>query len=443
MNKYIAFTIFQLTWFIQVISRKMGHRLDGPGSYDGPGSHSGTGYIHTPPNINFAPASRTPGPPPAWLPTPSHFPYHAVEPPRYRHLDNRATNDTPSHAEQTPPITDPKSGSVDRYVEKFKDWNSGSGSFGPPESRELALTMQMPKSDFLNFKRALNIDDDENTMFPKFSFDASSSTLIIRCMPGPIHEKVVSTVAEGFNLARSSLPTRLRENVSIVGNQKFRTFQGAYRGSRKVPDTAVQVENVAGAPEVKFVLEVGHAGEYTRLVQDAKIWLQGTDTVSAVMLVKVQEDPAYQNPTSRHSDEEFDQLEFPPSHEIAHELFTLDGAQGPAWYKGLRWVGRITGFIEIWKRDPVSRLAIRTFGPSNHFGTNNCTYIYFHLSDFLDVSFEEDHHVPFDWGLFHRKLGTYIRELAVDRCGEVLEAREGRTDILDRNYQPSPTAGSA
>ncbi|CUS10108.1 unnamed protein product [Tuber aestivum] len=356
-------------------------------------------------------------------------------------MENRITDDASGPVELTPSTADPESVSLEECVRKFQNWWLGGESFGCPGGEEgLELRMQMPKSDFIRFSEILDVGDDEK--FPKISFNALTSTLIIQHMPTPIHEKVISTVSEGFNLARSSLPTPLRERIAIVYNENFRSFKRGYRGSRKVPDTMVQVENAAGTLEVKFILEVGYAETYDDLVRDARMWLERTDTVSTVMLVKMNEDPAYQNPTSRLTDKEFDTPEFPPSGEVSQEHFSLDEAHGPACYKGLRWVGKITGSIEIWKRHPTSHLAIRTFGPHNHLNAENTTYTYFHLSDFLDVSFEEDHHVGFDWGLFHRELGTYISELAVERAGEALEALEGRANMLDHAFQPSPAAGS-
>ncbi|KAG0137884.1 hypothetical protein HOY82DRAFT_575792 [Tuber indicum] len=344
---------------------------------------------------------RTPKPAPVQLPVPYNFLHRAVEPSPYRHMEKRITDDAPGPVQPTPSTGDPELVSVDEY-------RLGGESFGSPGGGEgLKLRMQMPKSDFIRFREILDVVDDEK--FPKISFNALTSALIIQHMSSPILEKAISTVAEGFNLARSSLPTQLRERIAIVYNQKFRSFKRGYKGSQKVPDTMVQVENAAGTLEIKFVLEVGYSETYDDLVRDARMWLEGTDTVSAVMLVKMNEDPAYQNPTSRLTDEEFDNLEFPPSEEVSQELFSLDDAHGPACYKGLRWVGKITGSIEIWKRHPTSHLVIRTLGPHNHY-------------------------VGFDWGLFHRKLGTYVRELAVERCG--------RANVLDRNFQPSPAASS-
>ncbi|CUS06962.1 unnamed protein product [Tuber aestivum] len=204
----------------------------------------------------------------------------------------------------------------------------------------------------------------------------------------------------------------------------------------------VELKNAAGTLEVKFILEVSYAEMYKDLVWDARMWLEETDIVSAVMLVKMNEDPVYQNPTSRLTNNEFDNLEFPPSEEVSQEHFSLDEVHGHTCYKGLHWVGKITSSTEIWKRHPTSQWAIRTFGPHNHLNTDNMTYSLFYLSDFMDVSFEEDHHIGFDWGLFHRELGTYIRQLAVERCGSALEAHEARANVLDCDFQPSPAAGS-
>ncbi|KAG0127184.1 hypothetical protein HOY82DRAFT_523576 [Tuber indicum] len=426
-------------WFIQVISGKIAHLLDEPRSFGGLGSYCASGYLPSPPNVYFVQASRTPRPAPCGLPAPNNFLHCAVEPSPYRHMENRITDDTPSPVEPTPPTGDPESVSIDGYIRKFNHWRLGGGSFGSPGGgEELALRMQMPNSDFINFREDLDVG---SARFPKNSFNALTSTLIVQHMPSPIHGKVISTVSEGFNLARSSLPTQLREWINIIYNQTFRSFKRGYRGSQKVPDTAVQVKNAAGTLEVKFVLEVGHAETYDDLVWDARMWLERTDTVSAVMLVKIHEDPAY-HPTSRLSDEEFDNIEFPPSEQVSQELFSLDDAHGPACFNDLRWVGRITGSIENWKHNPTSQLAIRMLGPHNYLNADDATYIYFYLCDFLDASSEENYSVGFDRGRFHRELGTFIRELAVNRCGQALEAREGRANVLDRNYQPSPAPGS-
>ncbi|CUS07900.1 unnamed protein product, partial [Tuber aestivum] len=98
--------------------------------------------------------------------------------------------------------------------------------------------------------------------------------------------------------------------------------------------------------------------------------------------------------------------------------------------------------IEIWKRHPTSHLIISRLGPHNYLNGDNTIYIYFFLCDFLDGFFEEDHHVGFDWGLLHSQLGTYIRQLAVEQYSKVLEAHEGRANVLDPDFQSSLTTSS-
>ena len=77
------------------------------------------------------------------------------------------------------------------------------------------------------------------------------------------------------------------------------------------------------------------------------------------MLAKLYEDPPYNGPTHDLTDEEFDALQLPQFEEIDQEIFAVDGQYGPATYKGLTWVGSISGFIEIWGLKGTSRSAYR------------------------------------------------------------------------------------
>ncbi|KAG0636578.1 hypothetical protein HOY80DRAFT_909090 [Tuber brumale] len=401
-----------------------------PLRHDGPLSHS----VY--PNIYFTPGRYSPRPTQWQLPTPSRFITPGLSVPHFRRdRIPKAKDITSINEEQVAPIGDPESAYTEECVRKFKEWHSGKGAFRSPESRENGLIMKITMPHFLDFKKALDIDDDEK--FPRYSYNALSSLLTIQCMSSPIHEKVVSTVSEGFNLARTSLPATLRRRIDIVGNQQFTDFEGAYDGFEKTPDTAVQITSATGTMEVKFVLEVGLTETYTMLVEDAKMWLEGREAASLVMIVKMEENPVYKCPTRNLSDDEFSQLGFPPRREIDVEAFTLAGPYGPAYYKELRWVGGVTGFIEIWKRDPISGLATPTPpGRINLFNMVNTSYIHFWLHDFIDISPDNDHHIPIDWGDYISNLGRYIKELAADRCRQTLRDREGRVSMLDGDYQP-------
>jgi len=60
----------------------------------------------------------------------------------------------------------------------------------------------------------------------------------------------------------------------------------------------------------------------------------------------------------------------------------------------------------------------------------------------MDVTDKDDQEIEFDWGRYQRKLGVYIKELAVDRYRRVMFAREGRDNVLDHDFYPSPSSVS-
>jgi len=195
--------------------------------------------------------------------------------------------------------------------------------------------------------------------FPLYTFNSASSTLTFRCFPSPIHAHVVSTILGGFHLASFALPANTKSKIRIIAPKRYTRFYGKYAGSEITSDIAVQVRNDMGDREVKFILEVGLSEPYEKLVQDAQLWLEGSKTVSVVMLVKLYEDPPYNCPTYDLTDEEFNALQFPPEEEINQQSFVVNDQYGPATYKGLIWVGRISGFIEKWGFEGTSRSACR------------------------------------------------------------------------------------
>ena len=173
-------------------------------------------------------------------------------------------------------------------------------------------------------------------------------------MPSPVHETIISTFAEGFFAAHRSLPNCYRHNLHAVTGEDFNKFKGCYRGSKKITDLAVKFRNNAGNLEHKFVLEVGFSESYDCLVQDAKLWIEGTSTVSVCLLVRVEEAPKYQCPTSNLSDAAFNALQLPPT--VTPSMFELPLHQyGPATYRGFCWTGEILGAqIEVWKKDALT-----------------------------------------------------------------------------------------
>ena len=176
----------------------------------------------------------------------------------------------------------------------------------------------------------------------------------------------MTLISTGFILARDVLPDDVQSKIDIVTGEKFDNFQGKYKGSEKVADLAVQVQNnlKKGVCDPKFILEVGLSESYEKLCDDAQLWLTGTKTIDIVMVIKLNEEPSYHTPIKDLSDDEYHQLQFPPQDSIDEELFLVDEDYGPATYKEFIWVGRITGFLEIWGHDAVSGLVKPLGNPS-------------------------------------------------------------------------------
>ena len=190
--------------------------------------------------------------------------------------------------------------------------------------------------------------------WPKYSYNASTSCLVVQCMPSPVHETIITTFAEAFYAARLSLPHDYQNKLDPVTGENFSDFQGSYDGSDQIPDFAIQIQDDAGNFSYKFVLEVGFSELHDSLLQSAKLWIEGTSTVSIVVLVDLEEAPKYQCPVSKLSDEEFNALQLPSR--VPPSMFELPlHHYGPAVYRGLHWTGEISrAQVEVWKKDVLT-----------------------------------------------------------------------------------------
>ena len=195
--------------------------------------------------------------------------------------------------------------------------------------------------------------------FPNYSYNSATSKLMIQCTPSPVHENLVSTIFSGFSSAVDALPLPIQSSISVVAGQGFTDFKGAYSFSSRIPDLAIKSTDNEGVTDIKFALEVGFLETYEELVEDARLWLEGTSTVLMVLIIKLEEDPSYKCPIRRLTDDDFARLMFPPMNEINREPFVFDGPYGPVSYQGFQWCGRITGYMEYWAPHAVTGLANR------------------------------------------------------------------------------------
>lgn len=76
-------------------------------------------------------------------------------------------------------------------------------------------------------------------------------------------------------------------------------------------DLAVKFRSHSGALEVKSVLEVGFSESHEQLAREARLWIDGTSTVSVCVLINLQENLRYRYPTSYLSNADVERLELP------------------------------------------------------------------------------------------------------------------------------------
>ncbi|KAH0542242.1 hypothetical protein FGG08_003364 [Glutinoglossum americanum] len=270
--------------------------------------------------------------------------------------------------------------------------------------------------------------------YPRFSYNSSISTLSIRLMPTSVYESITSTLIEGFTAAISTLPVPLRPMISAVPGQDFVGFGGRYRGSEKTPDLAVKFVNTEGGFEPKFILEAGFSESYDDLVRDAELWINGRNDVSAVLLVKFKETPNYQSPAPGLDSEGFEELGYPSAAEAKVSHFTFKNEYGPVVHDGLAWVGRVSAFLEVWKRDATTRLAVQDGGRIDLYSLTNPTQLGLRLSDFMTVGPENDRDITFNWKDYQRSLKEQIRDLAVYRYQKQRDPRLDNHN--DPDYHP-------
>ncbi|PUU84305.1 hypothetical protein B9Z19DRAFT_1070025 [Tuber borchii] len=342
-------------------------------------------------------------------------------------------------------VRTPRYLNTEECIHRFREWRSGRGGLNPPKNNEKGLILKVSVQNFKTFKKFLGIDDEnESGKFPTYTYNRALSTLTIQCSPSSIHEKAVTTISKGFTFAFGTLPVNTQDKIDTVTNEKYDNFKGKYAGSEKIADLAVQVENDTGVREAKFIVEIGLSESYQKLVQDAELWLKGTETVKIVMLVKLHENPPYRCPTHNRSDEEFDALKFPSKEDINEQCFSISGEYGPATYKDLVWVGEISGYIEFWGLDEISKLACVKGDRIDLLSAdkpNKTMDKYLSMSNFVP-GMHHPIHFNSHWAAYLRSLKHYIGQLAASRCRTTLKDRYGRTNTTDYEFMPPSPVNS-
>ena len=132
--------------------------------------------------------------------------------------------------------------------------------------------------------------------YPRLLYNAATSTLIIQCMPSPLHQSITSIINKKFIRSTSNLPKHLERQTYIsqeITNNKFSIEQAR---SKKRPDFSIKVRNANRKLKLKQVVEVGLSETYKQLVEDIRLWLEGHPDILMVILVKFYEALLYRCP---------------------------------------------------------------------------------------------------------------------------------------------------
>jgi hypothetical protein len=259
-------------------------------------------------------------------------------------------------------------------------------------------------------------------------------------MPSPIHQSITSVLNDGIMTSRAPLPANLRQRTRILWEEKFVSFGGRWSGSEKEPDLGIEVLNADDEWELKWVCEVGFSETYEQLKSDVRLWLEGGSQVSMVTIVRFCETPRYRCPLPIYNDETGEELDPREAAEIPSDYrairakdVILEGDYGPATYKGLTWVERISEVrMETWMRDADGRATQR----GNPIDLMQADQLELEFGNFLPPGYPQS--ITIDLEEFRSCLQHSIRKMAVVRCAEAIKAYRKRhgEGQGDGDYQP-------
>ena len=164
-------------------------------------------------------------------------------------------------------------------------------------------------------------------------------------MNGKRHSRVLSWVIQLACLALIEFDSRIRSKVQFVFNEEFDEFEGPWKGSLREPEFGVAWKENVDPSELHTLVQVNSSQSQNKMLEVMNSYLKGAPTVSRFILINITEAPKYKTP------KKVDLNEFKT---IDKTEFKCDSNQGPLWYKGIQWVGRITISWNVWERDSIS-----------------------------------------------------------------------------------------
>ena len=176
-------------------------------------------------------------------------------------------------------------------------------------------------------------------------------------MPSAVHNAFASPFIKSDTFATQDLRPEIAERLEVVVNQRVGHFKRNYQGSKKQPDVLFKYYGQDENMLYTAVVEIGFSETYKDLVEDVKLWIEGRTDTRTVFLIKVEESPLYRSPIGKLDDDVIENLKLSDLHDVKTSMVILEDPNdrfGPLKVNNLVWVNKMSVFLEIWKKDPVT-----------------------------------------------------------------------------------------
>jgi len=139
---------------------------------------------------------------------------------------------------------------VKTEVQKFK--GLCSGTLAVWQNFEKPLRCKISRNDWLKLQEDLDLNNENEDHFPRYSYDASTSTLIIEISNTPVHETLIKFLNGYINRV---------SDVETTTNEDIRQFAEKYDGLKRAPDLGI-FESDGIKNSLKWLLEVSFSETY-------------------------------------------------------------------------------------------------------------------------------------------------------------------------------------
>ncbi|KAI9847836.1 MAG: hypothetical protein M1837_001729 [Sclerophora amabilis] len=275
--------------------------------------------------------------------------------------------------------------------------------------------------------------DREEQRYPRLEYDLGTGVAIITLQPSAVLSVAATAMATPFFEAIMS-PDLKPYLKSAFDTCSFRKDEEGGL-SRRIPDFAVWNKRTGIKGKPILVLEVGVSESYKNLKEDVEMWLGTGRGVRMVLLIDIQENPAYQNPLRDSTPEEMQSLSLLSETEIWDQMHSATGDPfGRHVLQGRQWLGQMSASAEVWIRDAATGQATmqgqrQAFVGPEVTPENVPNDLEIRVRDFYpELEGESDPVVTIAWHELRETMDQSWKDFGVERVLETLEAARKKVE---------------